>query len=237
MISLVIPMYNEEKIIEGTIKSVKAFMDENFKDDYEALFVNDGSRDNTLAVAEKFACDKIKIISYEQNRGKGHAVRTGILAAGSDIIFFTDCDLAYGLDVIREGAALLVQDKQAGMVIGSRRKHKDGYASYTFLRKVMSLSFFAFLKIYGGIKQDDSQSGLKGFRREAAHRILKLCEVDGWSFDFEIVLIADKLNIGIIEMPVKIINHGESKINVIKDSVRMLKDISVIKKRVKNLVE
>ena len=251
MISLVIPMYNEEAIIETTIKSVMVFMEEKFgsksailnkdkdsKDNYEVIFVNDGSRDTTLELAQNLVRDNanIKIISYEQNRGKGCAVRTGMLAASGDIIFFTDCDLAYGLDVIYEGVALLSQNSQAGILVGSRRKHREGFASYSFMRKSMSLGFFAVLRVYGGIKQaSDSQSGIKGFRREAAHQILPFCEVDGWSFDFEMLLIAEKLGIEIIEMPVKIINHGSSKVNIARDSLQMLRDIAAIKKRVREL--
>lgn len=238
MISLVIPVYNEQEILEYTIKSVKSFMDENFgvnRDSYEVIFVNDGSRDNTLAIAEKFACGNIKIISYEQNCGKGHAVRTGMLAAKGGVIFFTDCDLAYGLDVIREGYAILEKNKQADVLIGSRRIHEDGYASYTLSRKILSLGFFTILKVYGGIKQSDSQSGIKGFRREAAQKIFSLCETGGLAFDFELLLIADKLGLKIEEMPVKIINHHASKMNIMRDSVRMLKDIANIKKRIKKL--
>ena len=235
MISLVIPVYNEQEIIEDTIKTVRGFMDENFGSNYEVLFVNDGSRDKTQEIAGRFASDNIKIVSYEPNRGKGCAVRTGMLAATGDLIFFTDCDLAYGLDIIREGVSFLEQDKDAGILIGSRRKHKEGYASYTFTRKIMSSVFFTVLRVYGGIKQSDSQSGIKGFRREAAHKIFKLCETDGWSFDFEILLTAEKLGVKIIEMPAKIINHRASKVNVLCDSIRMLRDISKIKKRVKKI--
>jgi len=237
-------MYNEEAIIESTIKSVTAFMDEKFgsksvnPNKYEVIFVNDGSIDATLALAQNLVRDNanIKIISYEQNRGKGCAVRTGMLAASGDVVFFTDCDLAYGLDVIYEGVTLLSENRQAGILIGSRRKHREGFESYSLLRKTMSLGFFAVLRVYGGIKRTtDSQSGIKGFRREATRQILPFCEIDGWSFDFEMLLIAEKFGIEIIEMPVKIINHGTSKVNVVKDSLQMLKDISAIRKRVQKL--
>jgi len=240
MISLVIPMYNEEKIIGETIRTVKNYMDNNFLDcgcDYEVLFVNDGSSDNTLKIAEELSGDNIKIISYEKNKGKGGAVRTGMLAADGDIIFFTDCDMAYGLDVIKQGYEIFEENKEADIIIGSRKKHKDGYAGYTFLRKIMSHTFMFVLKTYGGIKQSDSQSGIKGFRKEAVHRIFNLCDSDQcrWAFDVEILLIANKLKYKIFEMPVKIINHRESKVRPVKDSIRALKDVRIIKKRVKKL--
>ena len=234
MLSLVIPVYNEEKIIQNTIFSVKEYMQNNFKN-YEVIFVNDGSKDDTLKIAEELSDDNIKVISYEKNKGKGGAVKTGILAAIGDFIFYTDCDLAYGLDVVKQGYDIFQENKEADIVIGSRRKHKDGYASYTFIRKIASNIFIPILKIFGGIKQSDSQSGIKGFKKDAAKKIFGLCETDGWSFDFEVLLIADKLGYKIEEMPVKIIYHGESKINPVKDAIKMLRDVSKIKKRVKKL--
>ncbi|MCL2096108.1 MAG: glycosyltransferase [Oscillospiraceae bacterium] len=242
MLSLVIPVYNEENIIENTIISVVEFMNHNFGENCEAIFVNDGSRDNSVQIAEKIIKlndikNNIKIISYEKNRGKGYAVRTGIKSASGDIIFFTDCDLAYGLEIIREGYEIFnrEENRQAGILIGSRRKHKEGYASYTLLRKVMSVTFFAVLRTVGGIRQTtDSQSGIKGFRREAAKKIFDLCEDDGWSFDYEVLLLAQKLGLKIIEMPARIINHGKSRINPVRDGLKMFRAVSVIKKSVNN---
>jgi len=240
-ISLVIPVYNEEKIIKNTILSVKTYMENNFKNnfiEYEVIFIDDTSKDATLKIADETIetiGGNIKTIHHEKNTGKGGAVRTGMLAAHCDVIFYTDCDLAYGLDVIKEGYDIFAQNKEADIVIGSRRKHKDGYSSYTFLRKIMSIIFFNVLKIYGGIKETDSQTGFKGFKKDIAKKIFGLCETNGWAFDVEVLLIAQRLKLKILEMPVKIINHGESKIKAVSDGAKMLKEISRIKKRVKKL--
>ena len=232
-ISLVVPVYNEEKIIRETILSVKDYMEKNFAD-YEIIFVNDGSSDNTEKIASELSGGNLKLISYEQNKGKGGAVKTGMLAALGDVIFYTDADLAYGTGVILEGYKIFEEDKEADLVIGSRKKHKDGYESYTLIRKIMSFVFYLVLKIYGGLQQSDSQSGIKGFRSKAAKKIFGLCQTDGWSFDFEVLKLAEKLKYKTAEMPVKIINHRESKIKP-GDSIKMLREISVIKKRIKNL--
>ncbi|MCL2099132.1 MAG: glycosyltransferase [Oscillospiraceae bacterium] len=236
MISLVIPVYNEEKIIGGTIADIRVFMDKTFGEDYEVIIVDDGSADGTLEIAKKSSGANIKIITHEKNRGKGGAVRTGMLAALGDVIFFTDCDLAYGLDVIREGYEFFLDGGNTDILIGSRRKHKEGFASYSFLRKFISLAYFKLLRIYGGIRSTtDSQSGIKGFRNGAAKQIFGLCECDGWAFDLEVLLIAEKLGFTIRELPVKIVNHGDSKIRLIKDSIKMLKEIAEIKKKVKKI--
>ena len=235
MLSLVIPVYNEEKIIAETIETVKTYMENNFKNDCEAIFVNDGSTDDTYTIAEKFSGENIIILSYEKNKGKGGAVRAGILAAKGDIVFYTDCDLAYGLDVVKAGYEILLKNTETDVLIGSRRIHKNGYAGYTLIRKIMSVAFLYILKIYGGLKQSDSQNGMKGFRKDAAKKIFGLCENNGWIFDFEALLIAQKLKLKIEEMPITIINHRESKIDPMKDSIKMLKEIPKIKKRVKKL--
>ena len=238
IVSLVIPIYNEEKIITDTIMTVKEFMANNFDSDkseldYEVIFVNDGSRDNTLKITQDFTDDKIKVLTHDENKGKGGAVRTGMLKATGDIIFFTDCDLAYGLDVLVEACNLFRENKDADVLIGSRKLHKEGYKSYNFMRKFASIAFFEFLRVYGGIKVSDSQSGFKGFRKTACKKIFSVCGINGWAFDFEVLLTAQKLDMKIIEMPIKIINHHDSKINLIKDSLKMLKDIAYIKKSVK----
>jgi dolichyl-phosphate beta-glucosyltransferase len=234
MLSLVIPVYNEEKIIAETMKTVLAYMPNNFAD-YEVIIVDDGSTDGTLEIAEKLSDENITVISYEKNKGKGGAVKAGIMAAGGDFVFYTDCDLAYGLDVIKEGHEFFKKSKETDVLVGSRKKHKDGYAGYTFLRKIMSVAFLSILKIYGGIKQSESQSGMKGFKTEAAKKIFALCESDGWIFDFEALLIAQKLKLKIEEIPITVINHRESKIDPMKDSIKMLREIPKIKKRVKKL--
>lgn len=240
IISVVIPVYNEEKIIADTMTAVKNFMDKNFISsekniDYEAIFVNDGSRDNTLRIAESLATgsSRIKVITYGENKGKGGAVRTGVLKASGDIIFFTDCDLAYGLDVLVEACDFFAKNNNADMLIGSRKLHKNGYASYSFLRKIASTAFMKVLRIYGGVKLSDSQTGFKGFRKDACRKIFSMCEINGFAFDFEILLTAQNMNMKILEMPIKIINHRDSKVNLIKDSLKMFKDVAHIKKLVR----
>ena len=97
----------------------------------------------------------------------------------------------------------------------------------------MSKVYIRVLCIVGGFKLTDSQCGCKAFRREAARTLFSQCKVDGFAFDFEMILRAQREGIKIIEMPVKIINHRESKIHVIRDSVRMLRDLIKIKKDIK----
>lgn len=229
-ISLCIPMYNESSIIDATLKTVSEYMKNTFSD-YEVLFCDDGSTDNCRAAVEAFGDTNIKAVGYEKNRGKGAAVRHGVINATGDVIIFTDCDLAYGLDVVKTAADIFENDPETKMVIGSRNLSGDGYAGYTFVRKLASKIYIKCLSFIGGFKLSDSQCGFKGFRADVAKKIFSECEVDGFAFDFEVIIKATNLGAKITEMPVKIINHRESKVSVLSDSIKMLGDVYKIKKK------
>ena len=230
--SLCIPMYNESSIIKETATTLHEYMSANF-DDYEIIFADDGSKDGCGKMVEEMGLPSVRVVGYEQNMGKGYAVRTAMLAAEGDVIMFTDADLAYGTDVIKQVYETFEANPDAEMVIGSRNLHKDGYEGYTFIRKLASKTYIKVLAIVGGFKLSDSQCGCKAFRGKAAKEIFSRCEVNRFAFDFECILWAVKFGMKIVEMPVKIINHRESKVNVLRDSFKMVRDILKMKKRIK----
>lgn len=229
--SLCIPMYNETSVIEATARTLSDYMQKNF-DDYEIIFSDDGSRDGSAELVRSLGLPNVRVVGYDQNRGKGCAVRTGILAATGDVVMFTDADLAYGTEVIREVADIFAKEP-TDVVIGSRNIHPDGYEGYTFIRKIASKTYIKILCIAGGLKLSDSQTGCKAFSAKAAKDIFSRCETDGFAFDFEVILWAQKLGYRFTELPVKIINHRESKVRVLRDAFRMLRDLGKIKKRIK----
>ena len=229
-------MYNEKAIIEGTAKTLSTYMSEHFTD-YEILFCDDGSRDGCGDLVKNLNLPNVRVIQYEQNRGKGYAVRTAMLAATGDVRMFTDADLAYGTDVIKQIANTFEQNPSASLVIGSRNLTKDGYEGYTFIRRLASRVYIRVLCIAGGFRLSDSQCGCKAFTKEAAEKIFSLCEVDRFAFDFEAILWALQFNMKIVEMPVKVIHHGESKVRIIRDTLRMLRDLRRMKKRIKKAAD
>lgn len=265
-INVIIPVYNEEKIISDTIDKIESFIKDN--DNYYFTFVNDGSSDSSREIIEKRINEirekeegkeeeaeeagkeknneekeeiekindggKISLITYEKNRGKGHAVRTGFTESDADIVIFTDSDLAYGLLSVKRIAEELIYGNEQ-LCVGSRNINREGYGEYSLLRRIASKTYIKMLSVFGGLKLSDSQCGIKGYRNPWAKKIFSLCETDGFAFDYETILIAEKMGLTVKEIPVKIINHneGNSKVRVISDSIKMLSDMRKIKKRVK----
>lgn len=236
-ISVCIPMYNEAAIIAENAKKLWNYMEKNFvtvdgERDYEIIYSNDGSKDGCEKIVESLALPGIKVVGYENNKGKGFAVKTAMLASCGDIVMFTDADLAYGTDVIKQMVDTFDANPDSKLVIGSRNLTEDGYSNYTLIRKIASKAYIKVLCIVGGFKLSDSQCGCKGFRREAVDEIFPRLEVNGFAFDFEALLWASKFKYKITEMPVSIKVHGESKVRIIRDTLRMLRDILKMKKRI-----
>ncbi len=231
-ISLCIPMYNENSIIADTARTLHEYMSKTFED-YEILFSNDGSKDGCDKTVEALNLPNVRVVGYPDNRGKGCAVRTALLAAAGDIIMFTDADLAYGTDVIKRVYDAFIENPNADMVIGSRNLSADGYEGYTFVRRIASKLYIKVLCFVGGFTLSDSQCGCKAFTKKAVVEIFPRCEVNGFAFDFEAILWATKLGKKICEIPVKVINHRESKVHVLSDTFKMLADLRRMKKRIK----
>ncbi len=231
--SIIIPMYNEKRIVEQSAKTLSAYCAERFSSECEILFVNDGSTDGCEKLLDALALPNVRLLGYEKNRGKGYAVRTGMLAARGEFRLFTDTDLAYGTEVIGEAFSLWEADPSVDLVIGSRRLAEDGYEGYTFPRRLASKAYLWLLRTLGGFRFSDSQSGFKGFSARAAERIFPLCETDRFAFDFEALSYAARMKMKVKEMPIRVLVHGESKIRLVGDSVKMFGDILKIRRRVK----
>ena len=171
-ISVIIPMYNEKKIVLDTIKTLDQALENDFgKGQYEMIFSNDGSTDGCDEIALSMVADypALKVIGDKTNHGKGYAVRQGMLCASGDFVLFTDCDLAYGTDVIKKFYDKFVESK-TDIVVGSRRIEKSGYEGYTLKRKIMSEAYIKVINIASGYKGTDSQCGIKGFSNKSAKR-------------------------------------------------------------------
>lgn len=231
-IRLCIPMYNESEIIAETMRTCERWFSANCPGG-RVLFVDDGSTDDTRAKAEAVAeqCPHISVGGYAVNRGKGAAVRFGMLALSGDaapdeVIFFTDCDLAYGLDVM-----LGFFPFESDVAIGSRALHPEGYSGYSPLRVLMSKTYLGVIRLAAGFPYSDSQTGIKAFTPDAARRIFAECSTDGFAFDLEVLMAARHMSMSVAEVPVKVINNRPSHVNVIRDTLRMLSCVRALRRK------
>lgn len=225
-ISVIIPTYNEEVLIQDTLERTAAFLQGKY-DFYEIIITDDGSLDSTLNIVQTLARKNphIKVLSSNQNHGKGYAVRQGMLQAKGDYVFFMDADLSTPLDEIPN---LLdgMNRENADVGIGSRALTESRLVKpQNFLRQSMGKIFNILFQIVlmRGIK--DSQCGFKCFRRESIKSIFNQAVISGFCFDAEILFIARKRGFLILELPVKWINCEDSRVSIISSSAHMLLDI------------
>ena len=236
-LSVCIPMYNESAIADASARKYADALAGFFGDDWELIFCDDGSTDGSADIVRKTELPHVRVTGYPHNRGKGSAVRHAVLEAEGDIILYTDCDCAYGTDAIRDAVRFFDDHPEADAVIGSRNLNADGYAGYTPLRRLMSKTYIFVIRLFVGFRHSDSQCGFKAWRRPCAKAVFEKCSTDGFAFDIEALMIAERLGYRIEEMPVVVKNHAEgaSKVRPIGDTLRMLSDLRKIKKRVKKL--
>ena len=234
--SIIVPCYNEERNLPHCANRLLEALDRGLpQKSFEVIFVSDGSSDATLSLLQSLTHPAVKIETYAQNQGKGYAVRHGMLKARGEIRLFCDCDLAYGTDAVLQ---MLTKMKNDGLdlLLASRRKHADGYAGYSFGRKVLSFGYFCIIRLLTGLKASDSQSGLKAFSRDVAETVFPLCEVNRFAFDLEVLMLAQGLGCDIAEMPAKIIENSHTSIRM-SDPFKMLGDVLRIKKRVRRILK
>ena len=227
LLSLIIPMYNEDGIIANTCEQLITNSSFN-KGLIEVIIVNDGSRDKSAEIVKKYCGGHFKLISYEKNRGKGFAVKTGVLEAHGDIIAYTDADLAYGLDIINEAIKCL-NEKNCDIVIGNRHLIPSSYNAYTLSRRAASKTFSFILNSILNIKISDTQCGIKVMKRKAAKDIFSHITTDGYAFDLEVLTLAKIKGYRIEEIPAVILKHEKSNVSLFRDSYRTLRDAIKIK--------
>ena len=232
-ISIVIPMYNEEKGIKESLLTLHNAMSSALpQDEFEIVAVNDGSSDNTAGIVFTLLdrLPGLRLVDLPANQGKGGALKAGMTAACGSFVLFTDSDLAYGCDAILSFLNAF-EEGRGKAILGSRALSKNGYKGYSFSRKVLSKGYLWLIKLVAGFDYSDSQCGIKGFERSLARRLFEDLETTGFAFDLEILLRLKDLKVPVCQMPVRIINHGTSSVHPIKDSFKMFGDLLAIKKR------
>lgn len=199
-LTVVVPAYNEARRLPRTLADLRAYLEPRVAD-LEILVVDDGSEDGTPVVAREAGGDRVSIRTHERRRGKGAAVRSGVLAARCEWILVTDADLAIPIDQLET-----MREAGAGepIVIGSKTRSQDR----PLLRRATGAVGQALVRLLlvGGFH--DTQCGFKLFRREEAQKLFALQTLDGFGYDFEILFLARRYGIGVREVPVRCADRG-----------------------------
>ncbi len=205
-LSLIMPAYNEEKIIRENALEAAAQV-ENLAEDYEVLVVDDGSADQTSPQAQLAAQENpnIRVLRYEQNAGKGNALRVGTAAAQGSYIAFCDADLDLAPAQLKEFIEIM-QREQADVVIGSKM-HKDSKVEYPFIRRIYSWGYYIFLLVLFQLNTKDTQTGLKLFRAEVIKPVMQQILVKRFAFDIEVLSIINSRGYKIVSAPVEVHFH------------------------------
>jgi dolichyl-phosphate beta-glucosyltransferase len=227
--SIVIPAYNESERIQGSLEKIVAFLAEQNLT-AEVLVVNDGSRDDTAQVVRQFAArfPYIRLIENPGNRGKGYSVRNGMLQATGDVILFSDADLSAP---ITEAPKLFSEVANgADVAFGSRwLVAKMQTERQSIMRQVAGRMYNILMRIVLGLKYKDTQCGFKAFNRTAVETIFTRQHIERWGFDVELLFLARKFNLKIVEVPVAWAHDDRSKINPLMDGIKMFGEMLSIR--------
>jgi dolichyl-phosphate beta-glucosyltransferase len=227
-ISIVIPVFNESSRIADSLSKVREFLGKTPLS-FEILVVNDGSTDGTAEIVRRFEREGVRVIHHAENRGKGHSVRSGVLKAFGTYVLFTDADLSTPIDELRKLYDIAERD-HADIVIGSRaidRRYIERHQSR--FREIGGIVFNRLVRIGLGLKLHDTQCGFKLFHRDRTRSIFEKQTIDGFGFDPEILFMATRRRLRIREVSVRWSHADDTKIRVIRDGLRMIADLVLIR--------
>lgn len=228
-LSVVVPAYNEEERLPRTLHRLHEYYSGQ-PYTYDVTVVSDGSKDGTGELVRAFAAEhpEFRLHEYHPNRGKGYAVRVGMLEAKGDLILFCDADLATPQEETEK--LLKHMEEGADVAIGSRPKQDSQLEiRQPWYREFLGRAFNFAVQTLAIRGIDDTQCGFKMFTRKATQDIFSRCKLDGFSFDFESLIIARDLGYRIDEVPIRWAHQDGSKVNLVRDGIRMLRDLIKIR--------
>lgn len=227
-VSVVIPAYDESDRIVPTIGSIAAHMCSRSLS-WELIVSDDGSSDGTVDLVRSLGLCNVRILDPGANQGKGAAVRDGVLAARGRFVLFSDADMSTPID---EFDRLLdsVADG-ADVAIASRAAEGADEAGRSALRRLMSNTLRSMVRRATGVEAEDTQCGFKLFTRESAESLFGASIVDGFSFDLEVLWLAQRWGLRVAEIPVRWVDAPGSKVQPVRESLRFLIDVALLRIR------
>lgn len=228
-LSLVIPVYNEEKRLAITFKAIDAFIKISPFKEMEVVFVNDGSKDKTTDIIEQFKPGiPVKLVGYKQNQGKGFAVTTGMQTASMNYRLMLDADMSTAIEEIL--SIIPFMERGEHVIIGNRRiKGSVLVRNQPFYRRFMGRSYTLLANLITGVPVSDFTCGFKVFSKESSEKIFTKTKIKRWSYDTEILYLAHIYGYKIIEVPVQWTNDIDTKVSLLKDVLSSFIDLFVIR--------
>lgn len=226
-LSVIVPAYNEEQRLPHSLRRIVGHLG---KQEYtsEVIVVDDGSEDGTAQVVEEMMIE-LPILSLirTEHRGKGHAVKRGMLAGRGEYLFICDADLSMPIEELYkflppalEGYDVAIASRE---IPGARRYDEPPY------RHFMGRVFNWIVRLFAVRGFQDTQCGFKCFKREAAREVFSYQIMDGWGFDAEILFIAQKQGYVIVEVPIDWYYSANSRIHPVRDSIGMFTEVMRIR--------
>lgn len=232
MISVVIPVYNEAACVPAHVDALRPLLQSLAPDDWEIVLVDDGSADGTGAeIARLSAADpRVRGSNHPVNRGKGAAVRTGVLATRGSEVLFCDADMSTPPETLREFLAALRAG--ADVVIGNRKSEAARIERWQPpLRVWLGLGYTRLANLLFGLRIADYTCGFKLFRGEAARALFQATSTERWSFDVEVLARASRAGLAIREIPVRWHHVEDTRVRVFRDVVRSFTELLSIRRR------
>ena len=201
-LSLIIPVYRQEKTIVQNLHLIKATLD-SIRYDYEIIVVIDGKVDRSFEKIKDAAIPKVKCLFYSENRGKSYAIRLGMHEAKGDYIMFLDS----GMEIHTSGISMLLEHMEwynADIIVGSKR-HPASQVNYSLQRKILSYGYYLFVKLLFGISVQDTQAGIKIYKKNVIEKVLPRLVEKKFAGDLEVLVVANSLGFKrIYEAPIKL---------------------------------
>jgi dolichyl-phosphate beta-glucosyltransferase len=229
-ISVVVPAYNEEALIQSTLDGLRSYLLTR-PEAFEIVVVDDGSQDRTVALVEEWQKSNraaLKLVVNPSNRGKGFSVRRGVQESCGRFIIFMDADLPYELGAIDEFLKALREGHD--LAVGSRVLPSSSVRGVSRIRYLAGQVFSWLEQTVLATGLADTQCGFKAFNAAAAREIFRRVTIDGFGFDVEMVYIARKLKYSIQPVAVQMIDrHRASRVRLVEDSLKMFINLFTVR--------
>lgn len=232
-LSIVVPAYDEQDRLGDSIRKILGYLSTE-KLSAELIVVDDGSGDGTAKIAREAGAEfpeaEVNVIRYEQNRGKGYAVKTGLMAARGDVALFSDADLSTPIEEMHK----LIDPIRSGefdVTFGSRALDRSLISTHQpWVREQGGRVVNLIIKTMSGLRFLDTQCGFKAFNMVKFRPLLDVMRIDRFGFDVEFLFVANYHKLRLKEIPVRWANVEGSKVSVVRDTRRMFGELAQIRK-------